>query len=348
MLEPVRETQHPTDGASLVLAVAHYAATFTVDGETALAAARWCVIDALRRGFEALRIPECASRVRPLVPGALMPGGARVPGTSLELEPAQAAYCIGVMLSRPEEADHWPGSSRPRRTDPLAAILAAADYRARRCIMEGKAPPMVRDILAAMVKALEIQSALAAPDADNGASGKAPLRGARVMASAVAAALLGGTSGQIARAAMHASLDGDLHVPADDRHPFGHWAVADTLGRAVRHACEATAPGSPSSLTAVDLAILDLADSVLGARPAMAGPPSRSPRRLGTEHIDRLGSLRRPSDLAQLMMGFRAAVDGCFPPRQSERIKALFAAPERLDDMPVNELMAALVANGAR
>lgn len=350
MLEPVRETQDPGDGASLVLAVADYAATFTVSRESALATARCCLIDALGRGFEALRIPECVSRVGPLVPGALMPGGARVPGTSLELEPSQAAFCIGVMLGRPADSDRWLGSSRPRGTDPLAPILAAADYQARRCIMEGKAPPTVRDILAAIVKALEIQSVLAPADGDHGAPGNELLRSARVTAGTIAAALLGGSSGQIARAAIHASLDGEMILPEDDRHPFGrgHWAAADTLGRGVRHACQATAIGCPRSLTSADLESVDLADGILGAR-ALAGTPPSSPRgRFGTGLIDRLGSSQGAADLAQLTTGFRAAVDSCFPPRQAERVKALFAAPQRLDDMPVNELMAALVANGAR
>lgn len=350
MLDPVRETPDPSDRASLVLAVADYAATFTVDGEAALATARCCLIDALGRGFEALRIPECASRVGPLVPGALMPGGARVPGTSLELEPAQAAFCIGGMLGRPADSDRWLGSSRPRGTDPLAAILAAADYRARRCIMEGKAPPRVRDVLAALVKALEIQSVLAASDEVRGAPGNEPLRGARVTASAIAAALLGGSWGQIARASIHASLDGEMLVPEENRPPFGrgHWAAADTLGRGVRHACQATALGCPSALTSADLASVDLADRVLGAAALTCPSPASCRKRFGTGLIDRLGSLRRPADLAQLTMGFRAAVDACFPPRQAERVKALFAAPQRLDDMPVNELMAALVVNGAR
>lgn len=345
MLDPARETQDPTGRASLVLAVADYAATFEVGRESALATARCCLTDALGRGFEALRDPECASRVGPLVPGALMPGGARVPGTSLELEPAQAAFCIGLLLGRAEGADHWLGSSRPRGTDPLAAILAAADYQARRCIMEGKAPPRVRDVLAAIVKALQIQSVLTAHDERNGAPGNELLRSARVTASAIAAALLGGTSGQIARASIHASLDGEMYVPADNRHPFGrgHWAAADTLGRAVRHACQATAIGCPGSLTAADLESVDLADSVLGA-----GSPSTSRKRFGIELIDRLGSRQIPADLAQLTRRFRAAADRCFPPRQAERVKALFAAPERLDDVPVNELMAALVTNGAR
>ncbi|MBW4051752.1 MAG: hypothetical protein HIU85_09850 [Proteobacteria bacterium] len=344
MLDPIRETQDPTNTASLVLAVADYAAAFAVAGESVLATGRHCLIDALARGFEALQDPECASSVAPLVPGALMPGGARVPGTSLELEPAQAAFCIGLMLCRPAGADHWPASSRPCAADVLGAILAAADYQARKSTMEGKAPAKVRDLLAAIVKALEIQGVLAALDERNEAIGH-ELRSARVTASAIAAALLGGTPGQIARAVSHASLDGEIHVHAQEQQPFGrrHWVAADTLGRAVRLACQATAAGRPSALTSTEFESLDLAGRVLGA-----GPLATSRKRFGTELIDRLGHLRQPQDVTRLTRRFRAAVDSCFPTRQAERVKALFAAPERLDDLPVNELIAALVTNGAR
>jgi hypothetical protein len=44
---------------------------------------------------------------------------------------------------------------------------------------------------------------------------------------------------------------------------------------------------------------------------------------------------------------FEASVDAHYSAKQAERIKALFAKREQLDSMPVNELMAALVTNGA-
>ncbi|MGH8296494.1 MAG: MmgE/PrpD family protein, partial [Steroidobacteraceae bacterium] len=63
---------------SLVEAVADYAATYAVESAPALETARHCLIDALGRGLEALRDPDCACQIGPLVPGAVMPGGARV------------------------------------------------------------------------------------------------------------------------------------------------------------------------------------------------------------------------------------------------------------------------------
>ena len=56
---------------------------------------------------------------------------------------------------------------------------------------------------------------------------------------------------------------------------------------------------------------------------------------------------RRAEGMPVLVQKFEASVDAHFTPKQAEKIKALFAKREQLDAMPVNELMAALVTNGA-
>src|SRR6185437_16176648 len=132
MLDPLREVEDQSNTVSLVVGLANYAATHAITSNSAIATARLCFIDALARGFEALRDPECAALIGPLVPGALMPGGARVPGTSLELDPVQAAFCNGLMLCRPANGDHWQALSSGRAADSLGAILAVADYLARK------------------------------------------------------------------------------------------------------------------------------------------------------------------------------------------------------------------------
>ncbi len=68
------------------------------------------------------------------MPGATLTQGARVPGTSLELEPARAAFNLGAMME---------GAA-------LAAILPVADYLARKAHNEATAPPLLRDVLAAL------------------------------------------------------------------------------------------------------------------------------------------------------------------------------------------------------
>ncbi|HVC31444.1 MAG TPA: MmgE/PrpD family protein [Steroidobacteraceae bacterium] len=341
MPDPALETEHRTNMTSRVLALADYAGAFVIEHPAALDAAREGLIRALSLGFETLRDPQRAPLIGPIVPGALMPGGARVPGTSLELEPAQAAFCISLMLC-PASADHSLVPTRDRAANPLGGILATADYQARKASMEGKPPPKVRDLLAAMLKVLEIQGALAALDEEH-EPGTAPLRLVRVAVSAVAAAQLGGTVAQIARAVGYACIDGEMlaHRGARDTMERAGWATADTIGRAVRHACQATAHGRPSGLTPDDLEIVRLAGTLLGTGPAFAGTP------FGTALIDRFAGASRLQEHAQLTGRFQAAVDRHFPARQAVRIKALFAAPEQLDDVPVNELIAALVTNGA-
>lgn len=325
----------------LLEVVADYAATYAVESSPAMKTARHCLIDALGCGFEALRDPEYASHIGPLVPGAVMPGGARVPGTSLELEPAQAAFCTGLMLCRRAAGDPWLSSAGTRATDSLGALLAAADYRARKAAMEGKPPPKVRDVLAASVKALEIQGVLAAASGDD--AGAAALRCVRVAATAIVSAQLGGGREQIAAAVSHACTDGDMLVHPEEEYAISRdWATADTLGRAVRHACQATAAARPTFPMSAGNRLADLAAGRLGAGPATSMKP------LGTALMDGLAALQKPHEAAHITWRFQAAVDRHFTARQAERVKALFAAPERLDELPVNEMIAALVTNGSR
>jgi 2-methylcitrate dehydratase len=184
MLNPALAVEDQTNTASLIVALADYAVGFTVDSGSAINTARHCLIDALGGAFEALREPECAALIGPLVPGSMMPGGARVPGTSLELDPAQAAFCTSLMLCRSASGSHWPTSRSGYVADAFGALLAVADYQGRKAIMEGKSPPKVRDVLAAMIKTVEIQGLLAADGA--------AIRPARVAATTVATAQLGG------------------------------------------------------------------------------------------------------------------------------------------------------------
>jgi hypothetical protein len=350
MLNPARAIEDQTNTVSLVTALADYAASVGVDSASALETARHCLIDALAGGFEALREAECASLIGPLVPGAVMPGGARVPGTSLELDPAQAAFCTALILCRSPSRSHSLSPHSERAADVLGALLAVADYQGRKAVMEGNSPPRVRDLLTAIVKSLEIQGVLAREGVPDGLPiATATLRLARVAATAIATAQLGGTRAQIVMAISHACIDGGLSV---DEHGFEiarrDWATADAISRAVRYACQAMACGHASYLTALDLESADLAGKHLGVRasPRRAATSGRKP--FGTEIVERLDAYRTPLEVAQLTVRFRAAVDRYFPARQAEKIKALFAAPERLHDLPVNELLAALVTNGAR
>ena len=343
MPDPARAHGEQTNIEAL-LAVAECATALASSRIADLEAARECLMAALARGFEALRDPECAALIGPIVPGALMPGGARVPGTSLELEPAQAAFCLGLMLCRPAEGERSPQGHAAQPAAVLAAVLATADYQARKAAMEGKTPPKVRDVLAAMLKTSRIQETLAGFAQTDGASHIEPTRRARVAVSATVIAQFGGTPTQAIRAISYACLDGDMSGIAGERHDrCRHWAMADAMSRGVRHACQAMAAGRPAVLTSAELEVAQLACGLLGVR------PGRSANGLADSGRERLESRRKTETLeaAPGAARLRAAVDRHFCARQAERIKGLFSEPHRLDDLPVSELLAALVTNGA-
>jgi 2-methylcitrate dehydratase PrpD len=333
-----------TRSVGLATAMADYAANYTIDSDSAIQTARHCLIDALGRGLEALRDPLCAALIGPLVPGAVMPGGARLPGTSLELDPAQAAFCATLTLCRPASASAWLSSLNGCAADTFGAILTIADYQARKAVMEGTAPVKVRDVLAAIVKALEIQGLLTHGTTGKSSVGDTSMRAARVAAAAIVTARLGGTQARIVTAVSYACMEGTMLLDAVERPEIARTDLsrAESIGRAVRYACQAMAAGRSSYLTPGDLRALDLTVDTIEIEPAGSGKPFR------TGIIDRLGHDRTAQEVAELTMSFQATVDRYFPARQAERIKALFAAPERLDDLPVNELLAALVTNVAR
>lgn len=342
---PARELEEPSKVLSFLAALADYAAAFTISGESTLAPARRCLIEALARGFESLRDPRLARRIAPIVPGAVMPGGSRVPGTSLELDPVQAAFCFSLMLTRSAGGDARLTPDGARAVGSLGPILTLADYQARKATMEGKPPPKVRDVLAALLKALEIQGAILALDGEPSPALATQLHCACAAATAIATAQLGGTRAQIVRAVSWVGNDGAPHVDPESRHAGERreWAWAETQRRAVLHACRAAGSSHASFLTAADLDLADAAGGVFGTRYVL---PQKKP--FGTAIIDRLAGEPQAKDAARVSARFGAAVDRHFPTRQAERLKALFATPQRLDDLPVNELIAALVTNGAR
>src|ERR1700683_4750407 len=101
-----KSAQRPQPDAALS-AIARYARDFTVASEVAYDTARYCLMDTLACGFQALKYPACRKLLGPVVPGAVMAGGARVPGTSFELDPVQAAFYIGAMGRWVDLHHHW-------------------------------------------------------------------------------------------------------------------------------------------------------------------------------------------------------------------------------------------------
>jgi 2-methylcitrate dehydratase len=248
-----KSAKRPDPDAALV-AIAEYAHNAPITSLTAYDTARYCLMDTLACGFQALKYPACTRLLGPVVPGAVMPGGARVPGTSYELDPVQAAFCIGAMVRWLDFNDTWLAAEWGHPSDNLGAILGVADFLARRSVMEGKKPLTVRDLLTAMIKAHEIQGVLALENSFNRV-GLDHVILVRVASTAVATVMLGGTLEQTVNAVSNAWIDGGAlrtyrHAPNTGSRKS--WAAGDATSRAVRHALIALRGemGYPSALSA--------------------------------------------------------------------------------------------------
>src|SRR6201996_9330814 len=245
---------HRPDPDAVLVAIADYAKNFTIQSPQAYETARYCLMDTLACGFQALKYPACTKLMGPVVPGAVMPGGARVPGTSFELDPVQAAFNIGAMIRWLDFTDTGLAAEWGHPSDSLGGILAVADYLSRKAVMEGKAPPKVRDVLTSMIKAHEIQGVLALENSFNRV-GLDHVILVRVASTAVVTAMLGGTRDQIINAVSNAWIDGGAlrtyrHAPNTGSRKS--WAAGDATSRAVRHAFIALKGemGYPSALSA--------------------------------------------------------------------------------------------------
>src|SRR3984957_3658582 len=248
-----KSAKRPDPDAAL-LAISDYAKNFKIASSQAYETARYCLMDSLACGFQALKYPACTKLLGPVVPGAVMPGGARVPGLSYELDPVQAAFNIGAMIRWVDFNDTWLAAEWGHPSDSLGGILAVADYLARKAVMEGKTPPTVHNVLTGMIKAHEIQGVLALENSFNRV-GLDHVILVRVASTAVVTALLGGTAQQVIAAISNAWVDGGClrtyrHAPNTGSRKS--WAAGDATSRAVRLALIALTGemGYPSALSA--------------------------------------------------------------------------------------------------
>src|ERR1035437_5128131 len=238
----------------LLTDLADFALNARITRDEALDTARWCLADTLACGIMALAYPACTKLLGPIVPGTAITRGARVPGTSYELDPVQAAFKIGAMVRWLDFNDTWLAAEWGHPSDNLGAILGAADYAGRSGASAGRAPMRVRDLLVAMVQAHEIQGVLALENAFNRV-GLDHVLLVRIASAAVVTAMLGGTREQIINAVSNAWIDGGAlrtyrHAPNTGSRKS--WAAGDATSRAVRHALFALKGemGYPSALTA--------------------------------------------------------------------------------------------------
>src|SRR5690349_15635317 len=115
----------------LMVEFAEYALNYATPSEEALETARWCLLDTLACGIMALQYPACTKLLGPIVPGTMITNGARVPGTSYELDPVQAAFNIGTIVRWLDFNDTWLAAEWGHPSDNLGAILAVADWLSR-------------------------------------------------------------------------------------------------------------------------------------------------------------------------------------------------------------------------
>jgi 2-methylcitrate dehydratase len=233
--------------------IADYALSYEIKSELAYTTARSCLIDTLGCGLEALDYSACTKLMGPMVPGTIVPNGARVPGTSYQLDPVQAAFNIGTMIRWLDFNDTWLAAEWGHPSDNLGGILATADWLSR-SPADGKALLPMRRVLTAMIKAHEIQGCLALENSFNKV-GLDHVVLVKVASTAVVSQLLGLTREQTVNALSLAWVDGQSlrtyrHAPNTGSRKS--WAAGDATSRAVRLALMAKAGemGYPSALTA--------------------------------------------------------------------------------------------------
>jgi 2-methylcitrate dehydratase len=234
--------------------IADYVLDFPIDSTLALETARHCLIDTLGCGLEALTYPACTKLMGPIVPGTIVPNGAKVPGTSFQLDPVQAAFNIGAMIRWLDFNDTWLAAEWGHPSDNLGGILATADWLSRTAIATGKKPLTMKDVLIAMVKAHEIQGCIALENSFNKV-GLDHVLLVKLASTAVIGRLIGLTRDELINAVSLALVDGQAlrtyrHAPNTGSRKS--WAAGDATSRAVRLALIAKTGemGYPSVLTA--------------------------------------------------------------------------------------------------
>ncbi len=234
--------------------IANYVSDYQVTSEEAYRTAHLSLMDALGCGLAALAYPACTRLLGPIVPGAAVPNGARVPGTPYALDPVQAAFNIGTMIRWLDFNDTFLAAEWGHPSDNLGGILATADWLSRSAVSQGRSPLTMGDVLSAMIKAHEIQGVIALENSFNRV-GLDHVLLVKIATTAVVTKMLGGNKNQIIDALSNAWIDGQAlrtyrHAPNTGSRKS--WAAGDATSRGVRLALMAVKGemGYPSALTA--------------------------------------------------------------------------------------------------
>src|ERR1700680_3480960 len=252
MSSPISNVRPKPD--KVLVDIADYVSGYKVRRKEAYDTARYCLLDTLGCGLEALSYPACTKLLGPIVAGTIVPNGAKVPGTQFQLDPVQAAFNIGTMIRWLDFNDTWLAAEWGHPSDNLGGILAVADWLSRNAVADGRKPLTVRDVLTARIKAHEIQGVIALENSFNRV-GLDHVALVKVASTAVVTAMLGGNQDEIVDALSNAFIDVQSlrayrHAPnAGSRKS---WAAGDATSRAVRLALMTLKGemGYPTALTA--------------------------------------------------------------------------------------------------
>ncbi len=218
-----------------LVTIAQYVLDYEVNSAEAFQTARLCLMDSVGCGVLALRFSECTKMLGPVVPGTIVPCGARVPGTDYELDPVTAAFNIGTMVRWLDFNDTWLAAEWGHPSDNLGAILGVADWVSRTKRAQGREVLVMRDVFVAMIKAHEIQGVMALENSFN-ARGLDHVILVKLASAAISAGLLGCDEAQIVNALSQVWCDlGPLrtyrHAPNTGSRKS--WAAGDATARGV-------------------------------------------------------------------------------------------------------------------
>ena len=218
-----------------LVTIAQYVLDYEVNSAEAFQTARLCLMDSLGCAVLALRFSECAKMLGPVVPGTIVPCGARVPGTDYELDPVTAAFNIGTLVRWLDFNDTWLAAEWGHPSDNLGAILGVADWMSRTQRAQGRDTLAMRDVFVAMIKAHEIQGVMALENSFN-ARGLDHVILVKLASAAVSAGLLGCDEAQVVSALSQVWCDlGPLRTyrQAPNTGSRKSWAAGDATARGV-------------------------------------------------------------------------------------------------------------------
>lgn len=221
---------------SMIEEITDYVLNKEITSEEAYSTAHYVLMDTLGCGILALSYPECTKLLGPIVPGTIVPGGSRVPGTSYVLDPVQAAFDIGTMIRWLDYNDTWLAAEWGHPSDNLGGILAVADYVSQERMKKGKNPLTVKELLEAMIKAHEVQGVLALDNSLNRV-GLDHVLFVKIATTAVVSKMLGGGREEINNALSHAWIDNSslrTYRQAPNTGSRKSWAAGDATSRGVR------------------------------------------------------------------------------------------------------------------